>query len=342
MILVTGGTGLLGSHLLYDLSKRDQPVRAIYRNPGRKDLVRRVFSYYSPEPDELMRKIEWITADLLDSGSMEDAMEGISEVYHAGAVVSFYPEDHRKMWMVNIKGTAGLVNLSLDRGIRKFCYVSSVATLGRADTAGEINEDAHWSPSRKNSVYSQSKFAAEREVWRGMAEGLPAVIVQPSVILGPGFWEENSGLFRLVYEGLRYYTRGINGYVDVRDVTRVMIRLMEDNIFGDRFIVSSGNLTYQQLFTLMAKYLGKPAPAKHVPSFLSGIAWRAEAVRSYLFRTKPVITREMATTASQEYAYSNDRIREKLGFVFLPTEESVRDTCDLFLTELGQGIPAGL
>jgi len=334
MILVTGGTGLLGSHLLFDLLQKGKPVRAIFRNPSRKEMARKIFSYYTRDPESLYDRIEWVEADLEDTGAMEDAMDGITEIYHAGAVVSFYPKDHRRMMRVNVQGTADLVNLALEKKVGKFCYVSSVSSLGRAANEAESDEETYWVPSTKNSVYSQSKFGAEREVWRGIAEGLQAVIVNPSVILGPGFWDDNSGLFRLVYQGLNYYTLGVNGYVDVRDVSRAMMELMEKNICGERFIVSSENLSYRQLFILIARYLEKPAPTVNVPPLLSGIAWRVEAIRSFLTQTKPAVTREMAVTASQIYAYSNQKIRDCLDFKFLPAEESIKEISSLFLADL--------
>lgn len=336
MILVTGGTGLLGSHLLFELVQMNRPVRAIFRNAGKREMVRKVFSYYSDQPDELISRIEWKEADLLDRDAMTNALDGVSEVYHSGAIVSFYPKDHKQMLNVNINGTALLVNLAQERGVEKFCYVSSVATLGRAENDGESSEETFWVPSKKNSVYSQSKYGAEREVWRGMAEGLNAVIVNPSVILGPGYWEDNSGLFRLVYKGLKYYTRGVNGYVDARDVARAMIGVMEQNAFGERFIVSAGNLSYQELFTLMANYLNKPAPSVNVPPSLTQIAWRVEALRSFITRSKPEITREMAVTTSQVYTYTNQKIRERIGLEFMTPEESIREICGYFLGDISR------
>lgn len=336
MVLVTGGTGLLGSHLLIDLVRLEKPIRAIYRNPVKKEMVKKVFSYYTDYPEKIFSNIEWVEADLLDHGSMEKAMEGISEVFHAGAIVSFYPKDHHQMMKVNIEGTANLINLALAGRVDKFCYVSSVATLGRAENNGESNEDTYWVPSKKNSVYSQSKYGAEREVWRGIAEGMNAVIVNPSVILGPGFWKDNSGLFRLVYNGLKYYTRGVNGYVDARDVSRTMIAVMDQNVFGERFIVSADNLSYQQLFTLMAKYLERPSPSVHVSPSLTRIAWRVEAVRSFFTQSKPEVTREMATTTSQVYTYTNKKIRKRIGIEFIPPEESIREICQFFLNDLNR------
>jgi len=321
MILVTGGTGLLGSHLLLDLTKAGKQVRAIKRHSSNIQLIRKVFSYYVEDPDKLMGQIEWVDADLLDFFSIEEALSGVTEIYHAGAIVSFYPKDHKEMLKVNIDGTSNLVNRAIEAKVEKFCYVSSVATLGRTDNDGLSDEETFWKPSRKNSVYAISKYGAEREIWRAMEEGLNAVIVNPSLILGPGFWEDNSGLFRLVWQGLKYYTRGVNGYVDVRDLSKVMVRLMDRNIFGERFIVSAENLSYEQLFSLMAKHLNRPAPNINVPPLMTKVAWKVEWIRSLLTGSKPEITREMATTTAQIYAYANEKIIKTLDFEFTPVEK---------------------
>jgi len=338
MILVTGGTGLLGSHLLLDLVKAGKPVRAIKRHSSDTSMIRKVFAYYVNNPDTLAEKVHWVDADLMDFGAIEKALSGITEIYHAGAVVSFYPKDHKEMLRVNIEGTANLINMALEIKAGKFCYISSVATLGRAENNGVSTEETFWVPSKKNSVYSISKYGAEREVWRGMEEGLNALIVNPSVIMGPGFWEDNSGLFRLVWEGLKYYTRGVNGYVDARDVSSVMISLMEKNMFGQRYICSAENLTYQQFFTLIAKYLGKPAPGIHVPNAMTAIAWRLEAVRAVFTGSKPEVTKEMATTTTQVYAYSNEKIQKALNFKFIPVDESIKEICSFFLKDLQKGM----
>ncbi len=337
MILVTGGTGLLGSHLLFELVSKGHQVRAIRRASADTRKVRHVFSYYSADPDPLFDRIGWFEADLTDFGAMAEALDGVKEIYHAGAVVSFYPSDHRQMLKVNIDGTANLVNLALERGVGKFCYVSSVATLGRTSGGDPATEETYWNPSGRKTVYSISKYGAEREVWRAMEEGLPAVIVNPSVILGPGFWQDNSGLFRLVHEGLKYYTPGMNGYVDARDLAQIMTGLMERGLFGQRYICSAGNVSYHELFGWMAKYLGKPAPTVEVSPMLGNIAWRVEAVRSRLTRSRPEITREMAHTASQVYTYSSGKVQAALDFRFRPPEESVREICSWSLRDLSRG-----
>ncbi|MEI7491438.1 MAG: NAD-dependent epimerase/dehydratase family protein [Bacteroidota bacterium] len=334
MILVTGGTGLLGSHLLFDLVSSGKSVRAIKRETSNTAAVKKVFSYYSANADELFGKIEWVDADIMDFPAMDDALEGVDYVYHAGAVVSFYPRDHKAMLRVNIEGTANLVNLCIERKIRKFCYVSSVAVLGRAVNDGVSDETTYWQPSKKNSVYGQSKYGAEREIWRGMEEGLNAFIINPSVILGPGFWDGgNSGLFSLVWKGLKYYTRGVNGYVDVRDVARAMIQLMESDISKERFIVSSENCSYKQVFDHMAKYLGKPAPSINVPNAMTGLAWRVEAVLSFIMRRLPEVTKEMATTTTMVYTYTNEKIKKAIGFEFKPVEHSIKEISEIFLKD---------
>jgi nucleoside-diphosphate-sugar epimerase len=333
MILVTGGTGLLGSHLLLDLVKSGRQIRAIKRAASNTEMVRKVFSYYVSNPDELAGKIEWVNADLMDFGAISDALNQVTEIYHSGAVVSFFPKDHKAMLKVNINGTANLVNQAIERQVRKFCYVSSVATLGRAENNDVSTEETYWVPSGKNSVYAISKYSAEREVWRGMEEGLNAVIINPSVILGPGFWQDNSGLFRLVWEGLKYYTPGMNGYADARDISKAMIGLMDGNHFGQRFICSAENLSYLELFSMIAKHLGKNAPTVNVPPAMTSIAWRVEAVRAFLTRSNPEITREIAITTSQLYAYSSAKLCNALNFKFRPVGESIREICGCFLND---------
>jgi dihydroflavonol-4-reductase len=333
MILVTGGTGLLGSHLLFELTRSGKPVRALKRTNSDTSLVRRVFSYYVSDPDEYFQKIDWVDADLLDFTALDDALDGVSGIYHCGAMVSFYPKDHPLMLKVNIDGTANLVNLSVEKKISKFLYVSSVSALGRNDSAGLTDEETFWKTSVKNTPYSISKYGGEREVWRGMEEGLNAVIVNPSVILGPGFWEGTSGLFTLLHKGLKFYPKGMNGYVDVKDVVKSMIRLMDSTVANERFIINSENVSYRQLFNWIAEYLKKPVPSIYVSPGLSQLAWRIEAIRSFITRSRPELTKDMAVTTSQKYQYNNEKIRKILGFEFIPVEESVKDTCRLFMED---------
>jgi nucleoside-diphosphate-sugar epimerase len=311
-----------------------KPVRALKRERSNTSMVHKIFSYYLSDPDESFQKIEWVDGDLLDFSALEDLLDGVSEIYHCGGMVSFHPKDHPLMLKTNIDGTTNLVNLSVEKKIRKFLYVSSVATLGRNDSTGLTDEETYWKPSLKNTTYSISKYGGEREVWRGMEEGLNAVIVNPSVILGPGFWEGTSGLFTLLHKGLKYYPKGINGYVDVKDAVKSMILLMDRNIFNERFIINSENVSYLQIFTWIAEYLRKPAPSIYVSPALSQLAWRIEAIRSFIKHSRPELTKDMAITSSQKYFYKSDKIRKALAVRFIPVEESIKDTCRIFLEDL--------
>lgn len=333
MVLVTGGTGLLGSHLLFELVSRGIKVRATKRKNSNPGMVEKIFSYYTGDPAKMMDSIEWVDADLLDIGAIQDALEGIEEVYHCAALVSFYPKDHETMLKVNVESTANLVNFCREKQIKKFCHVSSVSTLGRADNDGYTDEETYWKTTRKNTIYAISKYGAEREVWRAMEEGLNAVIVNPSVILGPGFWNRNSGLFRIVYQGLNYYTQGVNGYVDARDVAKAMILVMDKNLFNQRFVLSAENLSYEDFFKLVAKYLDKPAPFINVPPYLSNLAWRLEYLRTLIMGSKPEITKEMALTSVQKYYYSNEKVRRMAEFRFRPIETSIKEICEFYLKD---------
>ncbi len=332
MILVTGGTGFLGAHLIHHLLQEGYSIRAIKRERSSFDIIRRVFSFYNKDFNTLDDQVEWVDADITDIYSIESCLTGITDVYHAAALVSFQPGDQDRMDHVNVQGTANLVNACLERRIRKMCHVSSIAAIGRAESDKVIDEDVIWKSSRRNSHYAVSKYGAEREVWRGMEEGLDAVIVNPSIILGPG--EISSGSTRLIEtvdKGLKFYTPGINGFVDVRDVVKIMETLMKSDISGERFIVSAENLTYRELFGYIASHLGKPAPKYRAGKWMGELYWRAEFVRSKMTGNKPLVTRETARTANSNYTYSGKKLISRLNHQYIPIKESISDACDFHL-----------
>lgn len=333
MVLITGATGLVGSHLAFELIRSGQPVRALKRSSSEPDMLKKVFRLYSDQPDELLSKIEWVEGDIVDIFSLEEAMEGVGEVYHCAALVSFLPEDRKRLIRINTVGTANVVNAALEKKIRKLCHVSSIAALGRPeDQTDLIDEKLVWKASRHNSVYAVSKYGAEREVWRGTAEGLDAVIVNPSIILGvAGKSQGSSRLFNTVFQGLNFYPPGKNGFVDVRDVVRAMILLMNSDIRNERYILSVDNIGYKKLFDLIAAEMGKAGPRIKVSPAMSGLAWRWEKLRSVITGVKPLITPETAHTAVQQYEYSNEKIKKELGFEFTPIEETIRYFCGVFL-----------
>jgi dihydroflavonol-4-reductase len=336
MILVTGGTGLLGSHLLYDLVKDGTKVTALKRNSSSLSQVERVFSFYNDHSESLLKNITWVEGDVTDIYSLYELFDGVENLFHVAAALSFDPADKKRMLHVNAEGTANVVNACLEKKVKKLCYVSSIATLGRADHDGLTDEETYWKNSKNNSVYSVSKYNAEREVWRGITEGLNAVIVNPGVIIGTGNWKKGSPqLIERVWSGLRFYTSGVNGYVDVRDVSKAMIKLMESDIAGERFVLTSENLDYLTFFSYVADAFGKSKPSIFASPFLGQLAWRFEKLRTKLTGGNPLVTKETARTAYQKYYYSSEKIKKRLNFEFVPMKESIADTCKLFLKEKG-------
>ncbi len=335
MNAVTGGTGLVGAHLLYKLTAQGKKVKALKRKNSSTELVRKVFSWYADDPEQLLSQVQWVEGDLLDIFSLETFFEKADVVYHCAAMVSFEGKDQTILLKNNIEGTANVVNTLLGYPGVKLCYVSSIGALGRvSDSKKLITEKTHFSSSVNPSVYSVSKYEAEREVWRGMEEGLLAVIVNPSIILGPGDWDKGSTkLFSTVYNGLHFYTGGINGFVDVNDLTEIMIRLVEKNVFGEQFIISAENVSYEQLFNWMAEALQVKPPKHKAGKFLSGLAWRALKVKSLATGKTSSITRETAQTAQQIYRYDNRKLFRYLDFKYTPVRETVQKTAAIFLKE---------
>ena len=332
MAFVTGGTGLVGAHLIFDLLQNNVAVRALKRPTSSLNVIERIFHYYSENADELLQKIEWIEVDVLDFYLLDEIIQENEEVYHAAAFVSFHPQDKAQIQQINVEGTHNIVNACIKNKVRKLCYVSSIAALGRGENSRATTEEDYRDATYKSSVYSQSKFDAEREVWRGIAEGLNAVMVNPSVIIGPGDWNKGSSqLIQTVNKGLKFYTKGRNGYVDVRDVSRAMIQLMESEISAERFILYSEDWNYKELFDSIAHALGVKPPPFYAGAFLSEISWRVLKLGSFITGKNPIVTKETAHTANSFYAYSSEKIKNKLGFNFIPLKQSIEDTCRLFL-----------
>jgi dihydroflavonol-4-reductase len=331
MILVTGGTGLVGSHLLYNLVVMGESVRAIKRGNSDLSVITKTFNFYSSEGDKLFSKIEWVDGDVTDVFSVLNALNNIEKVYHCAAIVSFVSSDISAMIEINVNGTANVVNACLEKGVKKLIHCSSIAAIGKPDTGNNIDESIIWKTSPRNSNYAISKFGAEREVWRGIEEGLNAAIVNPSVIIGPGSPDRSTGqIYSQIRKGLKFYTAGSTGFVDVRDVSSAMILLMESDISGQRFILNGENLQYKTVFDMFAKEIGVTPPRIKAGQFLTQIAWRLEKARSIFTGKKPLITKETVRNASGKSFYSNEKIIEKTGFAFTPIKDAVKTTCRFY------------
>tara|TARA_B100000900_G_scaffold375672_1_gene357945 strand:- start:550 stop:1566 length:1017 start_codon:yes stop_codon:yes gene_type:complete len=332
MILVTGGTGLVGSHLLYQICQSETKVRAIKRAQSNTEFVRQVFSFYTEKVDILFKKIEWVDANLLNISELDFAFEGIIKVYHCAACISFNPKHKTKMIHTNIEGTTNVVNLCLAHRVKKLCYVSSVAAIGQVIDIGSIDENMPWKNSPKNSYYALSKYRSEMEVWRGIEEGLNAVIVCPAIILGPGKWGKGSSmLFKQVWKGLSFYPSGTNGFVDVRDVANVMIQLMESTIKSNRYILCAESIPFKKTLDYIACSLGKKKPNIKIGPFLSALSWRIAKFISIINLKSPLITKETALAGNNICVYDNKKIKAELNYQFISVKQSCKDSSMLFL-----------
>ncbi len=332
MVLVTGGSGLVGSHILYELISEGQAVRALRRSVQSTELVAHLFVYYNPDKGmDMFSRIEWVDGDVNDIISLREALGGVDHVYHCAAIVSFLPGDRQRMMKVNVEGTANLVNLCLQMGVKKLCHCSSVAAIGRPERGNQVNESLVWKTSATNSWYAISKYGAEREVWRGAEEGLNTVIVNPTVVIGPGDASRSSAqLYKSVQKGLLFYPRGVTGFVDVRDVASAMCLLMNGDICGERFILSGENLSYKKVFELLAHYAGVKPPRFHAGPILSEIAWRIEKLRKLFVGGKPLITKETARSGQSVRFFSNEKFTKATGFQFRSIAEAAENTAGFY------------
>ena len=329
MILVTGGTGLLGSHLLLQLLKNGEKVKALYRNEQSLKEVEAVFSYYIEDPKTMASKIEWVAGDITDLPSLENAFVGVTQVYHLAALISFNPAAWDQLKKTNVEGTANVVNLCLANKVEKLCYASSIAAIGQSLDTTPITEENDWIDADV-SVYAVSKYRAEMEVWRGSQEGLKVVVVNPGIILGPGNWDHGSArLFKNAAKGLRAYFPGGTGFVSVHDVVAMAMILMQQSIANERFIAVGENLSFQEVFSMMSESFGLPVPKKKIPLALLEIGWRLDWCRRFFFRTKRKLTKNTVQSLRNRKYYSSKKAEETLGFQFEGLSACIETSCRL-------------
>jgi len=319
MVLVTGGTGFIGAYIIKELVEKGYSVRAIRRGA-------KLPFFISPD---IFNKVEWVTGDVLDVISLEEAMKDVDAVIHSAAVISFFKKERKNMYQVNVDGTANVVNIALEQNVKRLVHISSISALGRAANGDQVNEEKKWTESKLNTHYGISKHKAEIEVWRGIGEGLNGVIINPSTVLGFGDWHNGScAIFRNVYKGFPFYTKGINGFVDVEDVARIAVLMMESNITEERFIVSAENKDFQWLLNTIADGWGKKRPSKEAVALLSEIAWRMEKIKSMITGQNPLLTKESAKIARSKTYWENDKLlKARPGFCFIPLEETICKAC---------------
>lgn len=319
MILVTGGSGLLGSHVLVQLCSSNKTVRALKRSFSDLSFVEKIFAFYYKE--DLFPTIQWVDGDTRDLESLQKAIQGVDQIYHCAAIVTFSANNRHQILRNNVIGTANLINAAISAGVKKFCHVSSIAALGNDAL---VTEKSIWEKKDPHSVYGQSKHESELEAWRGIAEGMDVVIVNPSVIIGP--WKADSGIgsfFHRIESGFKYYTSGSNGFVDVRDVARIMVRLMDCDIKNDNFLLSSENLSFRDLSVLIARLTGVKEPHVKATKTMTAIAWRLSALKSFFSGKKAGFDKDTARISQSTSVYSNRKISEALDYKFIPVKESL-------------------
>jgi len=341
MVLVTGGTGFIGSYLLYELLKDNPELKALKRPESNLNHTKFIFKYLSefesmPNSEtweQAFERIQWIDGNITDYDSLIDVFDGIETVYHAAAVVSFSRKEKDKVIETNVNGTANIVNACLEKGIKNLAYVSSVAALARKE-GEKINEMTTDDDIKFTNAYSESKYRAEMEVWRGMAEGLNVFIINPGIVLGWGNFENSSPeMFKTVHNGLKFYPTGSNAFVDVRDVAKALILLTgNEKALNKRFIAAGTVCTYKYIFDLMANGLDVTPPKTKVKSGLVTFVWMLAEIKGLLTGTEPFITKDMALTSSKNYDFDSTRLKELLQFEFRPLEETISDTCKVFLS----------
>lgn len=320
-VLLTGASGFLGSYMLRLLLKKGYAVRAIRRKESPMGMVQ-----------DIVNRVEWVEGDITDLSFLDEAVQGIDYVYHAAAAVSFNSKDKEKMMFVNVNGTENIVNLCLENPVKKLLHVSSIAALGRKENVTIIDENAQWENSTLNSDYAISKFRAECEVWRGVQEGLNAVIVNPTLIMGAGYWHQGTcKMFKQADKGLMFYPKGGNGFVDVRDVAEVSVKLMESEISGERFIVNAENHLFRDAFTMMSKALGKKAPFIKAPDWTIELMWRADSIKSTLLGIEPLVTKELARGLQTFFQYDNAKLLKHIEHNYRSLQTTVDETAALYV-----------
>ena len=333
MILISGATGFLGSYLLYRLIKEGHKIRAVKRTSSNFKQVKIAFDFMNKghfkDFDSYQEKIEWIDADLTELDDLKPAFQDVSEVFHLSGVVSFQAKDKLAVLSGNVGATKNMVNLSLQNGIKRFHFASSISSLGRGNEA-QVDESDLSTQKSSNSIYGMSKLMSELEVWRAFNEGSKGIIINPGVVIGPAIEENDiSKIFRLLQKGFNYYTTGINGYVDVRDVADFMYEMSRDEeLFNERYLLVSENVSYKDLFALVDAGFGLQNVKKEANDEMSRLVSLADRLRAFVTRSNPIITAELLRLATSKYYYDNSKVKKALNKEFISIGQSVADTCE--------------
>ncbi|MFN2260713.1 MAG: NAD-dependent epimerase/dehydratase family protein [Psychroflexus sp.] len=326
MNLVSGATGLVGCHLLAKLILEKSACRAMYRTEIKKNHAIKVIQKYGISETEIAQYVDWQKADILRIPDLEVAFQNIKYVYHCAGFISNSPADYKKMRKVNIEGTANMVNTALAFGIKKFCHVSSIATLGQPLADEAITEETPNNLENKQSAYSISKYGAEIEIWRASQEGLDVVIVNPGIILGDGFLSSGSGkIIEKASTGFKFYPQKTTGFVSVYELADAMILLMKSDTKRERFILVSENLSFKTLMREIAIQFDSEPPKVALKPWMLYLAWLMEILKSSFSSHRRQLTRRSISSFFKTNYYDASKIENAIGFKFQNISKSVEE-----------------
>lgn len=320
-VLVTGGSGFVGTYIVRALLKRHYKVRVLVRPNSDLRLLK-----------DVLQEIEVVEGDLLDIFSLETSMKEVDYLINAAAVVSHQKTNRKRMLQVAIQGTGDLADTALRCGIKKMIHISSIAALGRMQKINDIDESQIFSHSKFDTTYGLSKFLAEQEIWRAIAEGLPAIILNPSFIIGAGKWDRSTPkYFDKIYQGMHHFPTGINGFVDVRDVAMATLSAMESPVVGERFIINAENWSYENLFKAIGDGLKVKTSWKMISPVLKFLhKWTNFPPIKYVSILYS-LQNDFLQIASTVSKYHNEKSIAQLKIIYTPVHKSIEETCEVYL-----------
>ncbi|QQR98807.1 MAG: NAD-dependent epimerase/dehydratase family protein [Sphingobacteriales bacterium] len=317
MVLVTGASGFVGGELVHQLVANGEQVRIIVRKNSNINYLKNIIS-----------KIDVVEADILDIMSLEEAFVGVEKIYHSAAIIAYNKKQYDAMYKTNIEGTSNVVNAALSCGVKKILYISSIAAFA-AKPNTIVDEETKWEENEWNTAYGVTKQMAERQIFRGIEEGLEATIINPGIIIGVGHDEQKSimQLFKRIAKGkMPFYVPGRNGMIDVKDVVNISILLMNGAYNKERFIAINENIYFKDYFQMIAKAVNKPAPKYKLPKIIATIGYTMDAILSFINpNRKRAYTKENAKVAMQDFFYNNQKLKQTLNYQFIPFENTIQE-----------------
>ena len=325
MILVTGGTGIVGAHLLLKCVKQNSKVVATYRRKEGLKKIKTLFENLSPENHKHFKTIEWIKAPLNDLTLLNNAFKNIDYVYHCAAKVTLADSNAEKLMKSNVEGTANIVNASIKHKIKKLVYVSSIAAIGADKYITTVDEDSSWNSDQNHTAYAYSKYGAELEVWRGSQEGLNVVIVNPGIILAGELWERSTAsLFRDVAKGIKFYPTGSAAVVAVEDVVNVLMKLMKSDVLNERFILVAENISQKELFSKIATSIGIKPPNIPLKKWFLYCAFVFEKIFKIIGIRKNFLSIALIEILTSNQKYEGSKICGAINFHYDNIDETIK------------------